>query len=146
MHNHVVLTGRLTGTPELRQTASGVLVCRFGVAVQRKYNKNKEEQDVDFFDVESWRGTAEFISRNFDKGDLIEISGELRTSRWKDEKDNTTHSKTFIYVNAVDFAPINNRKNTNDNNIQDTPTAQDIPDNVDLADFETLTDDSNTPF
>lgn len=75
MHNHVVLTGRLTGTPELRQTASGVLVCRFGIAVQRKYNKN-----------------------------------------------------------------------TNDNNIQDTPTAQDIPDNVDLADFETLTDDSNTPF
>lgn len=146
MHNHVVLTGRLTGTPELRQTASGVLVCRFGIAVQRKYNKNKEEQDVYFFDVESWRGTAEFISRNFDKGDLIEISGELRTSRWKDEKDNTTHSKTFIYVNAVDFAPINNRKNINDNNIQDTPTAQDIPDNVDLADFETITDDSNTPF
>lgn len=146
MHNHVVLTGRLTGTPELRQTASGVLVCRFGIAVQRKYNKNKEEQDVDFFDVESWRGTAEFISRNFDKGDLIEISGELRTSRWKDEKDNTTHSKTFIYVNAVDFAPINARKINRDNNIQDTPTAQDIPDNVDLADFETLTDDSNTPF
>lgn len=146
MHNHVVLTGRLTETPELRQTASGVLVCRFGVAVQRKYNKNKEEQDVDFFDAESWRGTAEFISRNFDKGDLIEISGELRTSRWKDEKDNTTHSKTFIYITSVDFAPINNRKNTNDNNIQDTPTAQDIPDNVDLADFETITDDSNTPF
>lgn len=146
MHNHVVLTGRLTGTPELRQTASGVLVCRFGIAVQRKYNKNKEEQDVDFFDVESWRGTAEFISRNFDKGDLIEISGELRTLRWKDEKDNTKHSKTFIYVNAVDFAPINARKINRDNNTQAVPSSQDIPDNIDLADFETLTDDSNTPF
>lgn len=146
MHNHVILTGRLAGTPELRQTTSGALVCRFGVAVRRKYNKNKEEQDVDFFDVESWRGTAEFISRNFDKGDLIEISGELRTSRWKDEKDNTTHSKTFVYANSVDFAPFNARKTDSDNNTQAVPSSQDIPDNVDLADFETITDDSNIPF
>lgn len=143
MHNHVILTGRLTDTPELRQTASGVFVCSFGVAVQRKYNKSKEEQDVDFFNVEAWRGTAEFISRNFDKGDLIEVSGELRTSRWKDEIYNT-HTKTFIYITAVDFAPINNRKSSND--IQDIPTAQDIPDNVDLADFETITDDPDIPF
>ena len=40
MHNHVILTGRLTHTPELRQTPSGVFVCKFSVAVQRKYNKN----------------------------------------------------------------------------------------------------------
>lgn len=80
MHNHVILTGRLTHTPELRQTPSGVFVCKFSVAVQRKYNKNKAEQETDFIEIEAWRGTAEFVSKYFDKGDMIDIMGRLKTS------------------------------------------------------------------
>ena len=83
MHNHVILTGRLTHTPELRQTPSGVFVCKFSIAVQRKYNKNKTEQESDFIEIEAWRGTAEFVSKYFDKGDMIDITGRLKTSPLK---------------------------------------------------------------
>lgn len=109
MHNHVILTGRLTADPELRQTPSGTFVCRFSLAVQRKYNKNSKERETDFIDVEAWKGNAEFISKYFRKGELMDISGRLKTSRWKDDKGDT-HYQTSVLVENVEFAPTNNRK------------------------------------
>lgn len=109
MHNHVILTGRITADPELAQTSSNVLVCRFSLAVQRKYNKKNPEQEPDFFEIEAWRGNAEFISKYFHKGDLMDISGRLKTSRWKDN-DDKNHYKTSVVVEDVEFAPTNNRK------------------------------------
>ena len=145
MHNHVILTGRLTHTPELRQTPSGVFVCKFNIAVQRKYNKNKAEQETDFIEIEAWRGTAEFVSKYFDKGDMIDITGRLKTYRWKDEND-TTHFGTSVLVESVEFAPTNNRKPAESN--PDTPTtadtqAQDIP--ADFEEFEEIAD-SELPY
>lgn len=145
MHNHVILTGRLTHTPELRQTSSGVDVCKFNVAVQRKYNKNKEEQEADFIEIEAWRGTAEFITKYFDKGDMIDISGRLKTYRWKDDKD-VTHYGTSVLVESVEFAPTNNRKPAESN--PDMPTtadtqAQDTP--ADFEEFEEIAD-SELPY
>ncbi|MCH5199707.1 MAG: single-stranded DNA-binding protein [Oscillospiraceae bacterium] len=139
MHNHVILTGRLTHTPELRQTTSGISVCKFSVAVQRKYNKNKDEQEADFIEVEAWRGTAEFVSKYFDKGDMIDITGRLKSYRWKDNNE-VTHFGTSVLVETVEFAPTNNRK-VAENNAADIPTAkdtseQDIPD--DFAEFEEI--------
>lgn len=139
MHNHVILTGRLTHTPELRQTSSGVDVCKFNVAVQRKYNKNKEEQEADFIEIEAWRGTAEFITKYFDKGDMIDISGRLKTYRWKDDKD-VTHYGTSVLVESVEFAPTNNRKPAE--NVRETQTAayaaeQDVPNELEeIADSD----------
>ena len=142
MHNHVILTGRLTHTPELRQTPSNIFVCTFSLAVQQKYSKNKPEQDTDFIEIEAWRGTAEFISRNFDKGDLIEITGRLKTSRWKDN-DDVTHSKTVVLVESVDFAPTNNRKhaenNANNTQSEADTTSQNV--SADFSEFEEIAGD-----
>lgn len=145
MHNHVILTGRLTHTPELRQTPSGVFVCKFSVAVQRKYNKNKAEQETDFIEIEAWRGTAEFVSKYFDKGDMIDITGRLKSYRWKDNND-TTHFGTSVLVESVEFAPTNNRKtaeNNSDTQTEAEAQAQDIP-----ADFEEFKEiaDSELPY
>lgn len=146
MHNHVILTGRLTHSPELRQTQSGVFVCKFSVAVQRKYNKNKSEQEADFIEIEAWRGTAEFVSKYFDKGDMIDITGRLKSYRWKDNND-VTHFGTSVLVDSVDFSPTNNRKPA-ENNANDTQTATDtaeqgIPD--EFAEFEEIVN-SDLPF
>lgn len=141
MHNHVILTGRLTHTPELRQTPSGVSVCRFSLAVQQ-YKKNKKEQDTDFFEIEAWRGNAEFISRYFDKGDLVDITGRLNKTRWKDNND-VIHDKTFVVVETVEFAPINKRR-LDENSIDDVQTAQDT--SADLPDFENIADNLDEPF
>lgn len=146
MHNHVILTGRLTHTPELRQTTSGIFVCKFSIAVQRKYNKNKDEQEADFIEIEAWRGTAEFVSKYFDKGDMIDITGRLKSYRWKDNND-VTHFGTSVLVENVEFAPTNNRK-TAENTDPDVPieadtSEQNIPD--DFAEFEEIAD-GDLPF
>lgn len=140
MHNHVILTGRFTHTPELRQTNAGIFVCTFTLAVQKRYNKNNPEQEADFIEVEAWRGTAEFISKHFEKGDMVDITGRLKTSRWKDTND-VTHFKTAVLVESVDFAPANNRKpaenNANDTQSEADTTAHDIP--ADFSEFEEIT-------
>ena len=131
MHNHVILTGRFTETPELRTTAAGVPVCRFSIAVQRKYNKNVQEQETDFFNIEAWRGVAEFVSKYFDKGDLIEVCGSLRSAKWTDE-EKVTHYKTFVCATEVSFAPTNNRKNNSENNPDTQDSMSDYSDIEDM--------------
>ena len=139
MHNHVILTGRLTADPELRQTTSGAFVCRFSLAVQRKYNKNSKERETDFIDVEAWKGNAEFISKYFRKGELMDISGRLKTSRWKDDKGDT-HYQTSVLVENVEFAPTNNRKSS------ERSDKYEQGDNIDdLSDFEAI-EAMDTPF
>ena len=66
--NKVILGGRLTADPELRQNPSGIAVTSFSIAVNRRYSKNASEQQTDFFNVVAWRQNAEFISRYFRKG------------------------------------------------------------------------------
>ncbi len=133
MHNHVILTGRFTHTPELRQTLNGISVCTFGIAVQRRYNKNSQEQGVDFIDVEAWRGTAEFISKYFDKGDMIDITGSLKTYRWQ-ENDMNRH-KTVVLAESVDFSPTNKRKSVeSDIETTEKEKTDNIPE-MDVSDF-----------
>ena len=63
MINKVILMGRLTADPELRQTQSGISSCRFTVAVDRRFtDKNTGERKADFINVIAWRQQAEFVS------------------------------------------------------------------------------------
>ena len=57
MLNKVSLQGRMVSDPELRQTASGVSVTAFRIAVNRDYNR----EETDWIDIVAWRQTAEFV-------------------------------------------------------------------------------------
>ena len=89
MLNNVILMGRLTADPELRQTTSGISVARFNLAVDRNYNKEKE---TDFIPVVVWRQTAEFVSKYFRKGSMIAVRGELHQTHYKDKNGNDRSS------------------------------------------------------
>lgn len=82
--NKVVLGGRLTADVELKQTPSGVSVCQFSLAVNRRYSKDGE-QSTDFINCVAWRQTAEFIAKYFRKGSSLCISGAIQTRSWKDQ-------------------------------------------------------------
>ncbi len=101
MLNHITIHGRLTQTPELKQTQSGVSVCNFTVAVDRSY-KNGEEKQTDFFTVVCWRGLAELVSKHFHKGKEILVSGEMQSRKWQDNEGNNRTSWEVI-ANAIDF-------------------------------------------
>lgn len=103
--NKVVIIGRLTSDPELRQTQSGIASCRFTVATDRNYtDKNTGERQSDFISCVAWKQTAEFVSRYFSKGKMIAVTGSLRTGSYQDKKhSDITHYTTDVYVDTVEF-------------------------------------------
>lgn len=86
MYNRIILVGRLTADPELKQTPSGVPVTSFSLAVNRSYVPKGGERQTDFFDVVAWRTTAEFISRYFSKGKLILVEGSMESRTYVDKQ------------------------------------------------------------
>lgn len=113
MLNCAVIMGRLTATPELRKTPSGVSVTRFCVAVDRGYVKQGEERKADFINVIAWRQTAEFVTKHFLKGSPIAVKGSIQTGSYEDT--NGVKRSTFeISADNVYFAGGN--KATEENN------------------------------
>ena len=98
--NHIVIMGRLTRDPELRQIPSGVPVARFTLAVDRTYTpKDGSERQTDFIDVVAWRGTGEFVSKYFVKGQMAAVSGRLQIRDWTDKDGNKRRSAEVVADN-----------------------------------------------
>lgn len=123
--NKVILTGRLTADPELKQTQSGISSCRFTVAVDRKFaNKETGERQADFITCVAWRQTAEFLSKYFNKGKMICVEGNLRTDSYKDKNhDDVTHYTTEVYVDNVEFCGGKNDNASGQTNTQPAASA-----------------------
>ncbi|MDE7303706.1 MAG: single-stranded DNA-binding protein [Oscillospiraceae bacterium] len=104
MLNKVIIMGRLTADPELRQTPTGVSTCQITVAVERNYAPQGGERQSDFITVVAWRQTAEFISRYFAKGRMICVEGNLRTRTYDDKRyPDVRHYVTEVYADSVYF-------------------------------------------
>ena len=101
MLNHIVIHGRLTQDPELKQTPSGVSVVSFSVAVDRSYRSGEDKQ-TDFFTVVCWRGLADMVSKYFSKGKEIVVSGEMQSRKWQD-KDGNNRIAWELNASTVDF-------------------------------------------
>lgn len=100
--NVICLIGRLTREPELRYTTSNIPVCRFTIAVDRKY-AGEGQQKTDFINCVAWRSTAEFVSKYFDKGVRIGVTGSLQINTWENEEGKKMYSAEVL-VNSIDFA------------------------------------------
>lgn len=103
MINKVILMGRLTADPELRQTTSGISSCRFSIAVDRGYkSRDTGERLTDFINVVAWRQTAEFICRYFSKGKMIIVEGSLRNNNYTDA-NSVRHYSMDVQADNVTF-------------------------------------------
>lgn len=100
MLNHITLMGHLVRDPELRTTQSGIKVASIRIGVTRDFSKEKES---DFFDIVAWRATAEFICRNFVKGQAIIVDGRLVTRKYED-KDGNKRTAYEVQAENVYFA------------------------------------------
>lgn len=147
--NKIILMGRLTADPELKQTQSGIQTCRFTVAVNRRFkDKSSGETKADFISCQAWRQTAEFICKYFSKGNMICLEGSLQTGSYTDKKyPDVTHYTTDILVDNVEFTGSKSESNRTAPYTQHTtaPTAPADFENVDLSDFEELGAD-DAPF
>ena len=97
--NKVILMGRLTKEPEIRQTQQGVSVCSFSIAVNRRFAK-EGQQDADFINCIAWRNTAEFIAKYFRKGNMISVVGSIQTRTWENENRKKQYATEVIIDEA----------------------------------------------
>lgn len=145
--NKVILMGRLTKDPELRQTPNGIASCHFSIAVNRNFkNPQTGQYDADFINCVAWRQTAEFISKYFRKGQMIALDGTLRTGSYQDKNhSDVTHYTTDVYVDNAEFCG-----NKSDSSNPTNNTAQATHNNgvtaEEMAEFDEIISDGDTPF
>lgn len=98
--NTVALVGRVTKDSELRNSSSGIPLCNFSVAVNRRVKKGDQWSDeASFFDLTLWDKQAESLNKYLVKGTQVAVQGELRQDRW--EKDGQKQSKIQVFVSSI---------------------------------------------
>jgi len=137
--NKTILGGRLTADVELKQTASGVSVCSFTLAVNRR-RSSEGEQTADFINCVAWRGTAEFISKYFRKGSSLCIVGNIQTRSWTDSNG----QKRFATEVIADEAMFVDSRNEGGEVQANTTTPTVKPNEADFAEVNDY--DSDLPF
>ena len=128
--NSVSVIGNLTKDVEFKTTEAGVQIANFSIAVN-----GLKKDDVDFFDVTAFKGTAEACSKYLRKGLKVAIAGRLNQQRWKTESGDN-RSRVKIIAQQVQFL---------------TPKAEDAADAggatmTDIANQGGAWDGSNSPF
>lgn len=101
MLNIVALQGRLAADPEQKTTQNGTAVTSFSLAVQRNVKGSDGEYGTDWIDCVAWKGTAEFICKYFQKGQLMAVNGALQTRSY--EKDGVKRKATQVVVQNANF-------------------------------------------
>ena len=103
--NKAILVGNLTRDPELRATASGISVCTFTVAVNRRVSRDAQAQgqrDADFIPIVTWRGLADNCARYLAKGRKVAVIGSIQTRSY-DAQDGSKRYVTEVVADDVEF-------------------------------------------
>lgn len=100
--NKCIMTGNLTKDPEVRSTGSGISVCSFRIAVQRRFKGQDGQEVSDFFDAVAWRSLADNCGKYLSKGSKVAVVGELQTRSY-DAKDGSKRYVTEIVADEVEF-------------------------------------------
>lgn len=83
--NKIILIGNLTRDPELRSTSSGVTVCSFTIAVNRRFGGQDGERVTDYFRINAWRQIGESCGKYLAKGRKVAVTGELHPRSYVDK-------------------------------------------------------------
>ncbi len=147
--NKAILCGRLTADPELKQTASGIAVVSFGLAVNRRYQPRNADgtaaqPQVDFINIVAWRQTAEFISRYFKKGSAICITGSIQTRTWQDSQGQKRYATEVVADEAMFVDSKNDAPGQYTGDTYNAPSYSSAPSAA--PKFEELKTDDDLPF
>ena len=141
--NKVILMGRLTRDPEVRysQGENATAVARYTLAVDRRYNRNNDEQSADFINCVAFGRNGEFAEKYLRKGTKIAATGRIQTGSYTN-KDGVRVYTTDVVIEEQEFAESKNNSSagnggfTGGNN--NAPAMQDagdgfmnIPDGID---------------
>lgn len=139
--NKVFLIGNLTRDPELRETPSGVAMCRFAIAVQRPYSSQDGERQADFFECTAWRGLGETISRYTKKGNKVAVSGSIQLRNYEDNQGVRRTAVDIIVQDCEFLTPKSNGEGFDD--VADAPRSSAPKKKPTL---QAMDDDGDIPF
>lgn len=100
--NKVILIGNLTKDPELTTTTSGISVCRFSLAVSRRFTNSEGERETDFINVVVWRNLADNCHKFLRKGSKAAVVGNIQTRSY-DAQDGSKRYVTEVVAEEVEF-------------------------------------------
>jgi len=100
--NNVTIVGNATRDPELRFTPTGMAIANFGVAVNRRWQKDGEWQEkVSFIDVVCWQKLAENVAETISKGSRVIVIGRFDMNTWDDKETGKPRSKIELVADSV---------------------------------------------
>ena len=100
--NKLTIIGNLTKDPELRTTQSGINVCTFSVAVNRRKRDESGQDEADFFRVTAWRELGENCARWLIKGRKVCVVGPVSISTFTGN-DGKTYANLEVLAQDVEF-------------------------------------------
>ncbi len=100
--NKVFLIGNLTRDPEMNTISSGVSVCRFAIAVSRRFVAADGNRETDFINIIAWRGLADNCAKYLKKGNKVAVCGSLQTRSYEN-KDGVKVNVFEIVADEVEF-------------------------------------------
>ena len=97
-YNKVILMGNLTRKPEVRYLQNGNALCKFGLAVNRRFKDAAGEwkEEATFVDVTFFGKRGEAFAKFHDKGKTAFIEGSLRLDQWDDKQSGEKRSKLYV--------------------------------------------------
>lgn len=125
--NKCILIGNLTKDPEISTTSNGVSVCRFTLAVTRRYSNSEGERDTDFINIVAWRSLADNCHKFIKKGSKVAVVGNIQ-SRSYDATDGTKRYVTEIVAEEVEFLSTRNSDNDQKEKKEDVSKLEPIDD------------------
>lgn len=105
--NKIILVGRLTRDPEMRNTTSGQSVCTFGLATNRNWTdraSGEKKEETEYHNIVLWRKLAEIASQYLTKGATVLIEGRLQTRSWEDPSGNK-RTRTEVVAERMQLGP-----------------------------------------
>ena len=100
--NKIFLIGNLTRDPEMNTTTNGISVCRFSIAVSRRFSNADGERETDFINVVAWRGLADTCGKYLKKGNKTAVVGAIQTRSYEN-KDGIKVNVFEVVADEVEF-------------------------------------------
>ncbi|GEM_PF-196103 len=146
--NYFFGIGNLTRDPDLRYTPQGTPVCRFNIAMGRRYQgKNGVVEEVTYINVTAWSKLGEICSRYLRKGSRVAVIGALRSSSWED-KNGERRISYEIRAENIQFlsSPQSPKGNTQEMNEFTIPSDFEDAELSISRDLESIHPEKNEPF
>jgi len=100
--NKVFLVGNLTKDPELATTTGGISVCKFSLAINRRFSNAAGEREVDFINIVVWRQQGENCAKYLKKGSKAGVVGSMQTRTYETQAGEKRYV-TEVVADEVEF-------------------------------------------